>query len=74
MGFAATATLDWATSPLRQIPEPRHSERLKRRASPGVFQTLTAVRLAGLEEKPSAWKYFPFLAGLNARYRQLKTA
>jgi len=33
-----------------------------------------AARVAGLEEKPSAWRYFPFLAGLNSRYRQLKTA
>jgi Flp pilus assembly CpaE family ATPase len=33
-----------------------------------------AAKLAGLEEKPPAWKYFPFLAGLAAKNRQLKTA
>ena len=33
-----------------------------------------AARLAGLEQKPAAWKYFPFLAGFSAKNRQLKTA
>jgi len=33
-----------------------------------------AARLAGLEDKAPVWKYFPFLAGLSAKNRQLKTA
>ncbi len=33
-----------------------------------------AARLAGLEQKPAPWRYFPFLSGLYARNRQLKTA
>jgi len=33
-----------------------------------------AARLAGLEKKPAAWKYFPFLSGFSAKNRQLKTA
>jgi len=33
-----------------------------------------AAKLAGLEEKPPAWKYLPFLSGLYTRTRQLKTA
>jgi Flp pilus assembly CpaE family ATPase len=36
--------------------------------------TRLAAMLAGLEEKPPAWKYFPFLAGLYGKNRQLKTA
>jgi Flp pilus assembly CpaE family ATPase len=49
----------------------------------GLFDTKGGVRprmarlaanLAGLEEKPAAWKYFPFLAGFYARNRLLKTA
>ena len=31
-------------------------------------------KLAGLEEPPPSWKRLPFLAGLSARTRQLKTA
>ena len=33
-----------------------------------------AAKMAGVEEKAPAWRYFPFLAGLSTRNRQLKTA
>ena len=33
-----------------------------------------ATRLAGVEEKPAKWRYFPFLGGASGRNRQLKTA
>jgi Flp pilus assembly CpaE family ATPase len=33
-----------------------------------------AAQLAGVEQKPPVWRYFPFLSGLYAKNRQLKTA
>lgn len=45
-------------------------------AKSGIHPQLArlATNLAGLEEKPAAWKYFSFLAALYGRNRQLKTA